>query len=268
MRAPPVFREETPKTAAVSRSGGLERVLIIPDTHAPYHDERAWQVMLAAARDFLPHRIIVLGDFLDFYAVSDHTKDPRRSSNLKWELEQGCLKRGDLDGLGATHKQYIKGNHEDRLDRFIASYAGPINDLVSFDREMGLTENGWQITPYKQGYDLGHVSFTHDTGSAGANAHRQAMSVYHGSVVIGHTHRMAYEVVGSNKGKRILAAMLGWLGDFEAIDYMHKQKALRDWVHGFGVGYYEPSSGLVFVQPVPIVNYECVLNGTKYAANW
>lgn len=268
---PPPLRqtvEIAPKIRPVVIGGELEPVLIVPDTHVPYHDERAWQVMLAAARDIQPKRIIILGDFVDFYAVSFHTKALNRSRNLKWEIEQARLKRADLDGLGADSKIYIKGNHEDRLDRFLATYAGPINDLVDFDREMGLTENGWQVVPYKQGYDLGHVSFTHDTGSAGINAHRQSMNVYHGSVVIGHTHRMGYDVVGSTKGKRILCAMLGWLGDFDRIDYVHKQKALRDWVHGFGVGYYEKSTGLVYIQPVPIVNYSCTVSGIKYAANW
>lgn len=265
---PPPPIEFVPKVSPVAIGGELESILIIPDTHVPYHDERAWQVMLAVAKSIEPDRIIILGDFVDFYAVSFHAKALDRSRNLKWEIEQAKLKREDLDGLGATNKVYIKGNHEDRLDRFLSTYAGPINELVDFDREMGLTANGWAVVPYKQGYDLGHVSFTHDTGSAGINAHRQSMNVYHGSVVIGHTHRMAYDVVGSTKGKRILAAMLGWLGDFDRIDYVHKQKALRDWVHGFGIGHHEPETGLVYVQPVPIVNYTCAVHGVKYAANW
>ena len=70
----------------MGQQAGLERILFIPDAHRPYHDERAWRLMLKAARRFAPHRLVVLGDFGDFYATSRHEKDPNRKRNLEFEL--------------------------------------------------------------------------------------------------------------------------------------------------------------------------------------
>ena len=44
---------------------------------------------------------------------------------------------------------------------------------------------------------------------------------------------------------------------------MHEAKA-SDWVKGFGIGYLEPQTGIVHLQPVPIVNGRCVVNGKLF----
>ena len=41
---------------------------------------------------------------------------------------------------------------------------------------------------------------------------------------------------------------------------MHRIKMMRDWAHGFGVGYMTPE-GVVHLAPVPIVGNACVVNG-------
>ncbi len=56
----------------------IRRYFCWPDTHAPYHDETAVNVALAAVDAFRPHELIVLGDLWDFYACSFYTKDPKR----------------------------------------------------------------------------------------------------------------------------------------------------------------------------------------------
>ena len=58
--------------------------------------------------------------------------------------------------------------------------------------------------------------------------------------------------------------MLGWLGDLEAVDYMHRIRMARDWAHGFGVGYMT-ADGVVHVTPVPIVQNTCCVNGSLFS---
>ncbi len=41
----------------------LRRVLFIPDCHVPYHDAKAWRLMLAAAKVLKPDVVVVLGDY-------------------------------------------------------------------------------------------------------------------------------------------------------------------------------------------------------------
>lgn len=65
----------------------LSRILIIPDTHVPYHDERAWLLLLQVAQAFGFDYVIVVGDFLDCYYVSAHSKSPSRVRVVRLESD-------------------------------------------------------------------------------------------------------------------------------------------------------------------------------------
>lgn len=239
----------------------LEPILFVPDTHRPYHNKRAWALMLKAAVFLKPTHLIVGGDFIDCYPVSSHSKDPRRALRLIDEVED--TKRGldELEHLGAKNLVYVSGNHEDRLERYLQEKAPDLMEFVSIPDILDLRKRGWKYIPYKSHYQLGKLFITHDTGTAGPTAHSKALNDFQNNVVINHTHRMGYEVRGNAQGKPHVAAMFGWLGDAGKTDYMHKIKALRDWALGFGIGYLNPKTGAIYLTPVPIVNYTCVING-------
>lgn len=238
----------------------LKRILFVPDTHAPYHDKKAFALMLKAARKFKPDVVVVQGDFADFYAVSGHDKDPRRAQNLDYEVGVVKERLRELTALNPERKIYVCGNHEDRLERYLIQRAPALFGTVKVPEVLGLRESFWEFVPYKRSLKLGKLNLTHDTGTAGQNAHRQAMDTFQGSVTIGHTHRMEYTVKGRAEGAGQVGAMFGWLGDFDSIDYMHRMQAKRNWVHGFGIGFMEPN-GVVHLQPIPIVNGKCVVQG-------
>lgn len=242
----------------------LEPILFIPDTHRPYHDKRAWNLVLKAGQDLKPKHLVILGDFIDCYPVSAHSKDPRREGRLIHEVNDTKLGLADLDKLGATNKIYISGNHENRLQRYLEEHAPEMVDFISIPDMLELHKTKWDYVEYKDHKKLGKLYLTHDTGKAGPTAHTSAGNDFQDNVVIGHTHRMAYDVRGNAKGKAHVSAMFGWLGDAKKADYMHKIKANRDWALGFGYGYLEPKSGAVYLTPVPIVNYTCVVNGKFY----
>ena len=243
----------------------LEPILLVAEPHIPYHDKRAWKLMLSVAKDLRPKHIIAIGDFMDFYAVSDHSKDPKRALRLREEVDEGCTALDQLDELGASDKRYIGGNHEDRLQRYLQSKAPELFDFVDVEKILNLKGRGWKYIPYKDSTKLGKVYFTHDVGSSGRNATFKALDTYHHSVVTGHCHRMQYIVEGNATGDMMLSAQFGWLGDAKKIDYMHKVKVLKDWALGFGIGYLDPRTGYCYMQPVPLVKYTCVVNGRLYA---
>lgn len=240
-----------------------ERLLIIPDCHAPYHDERAWKLMLKAARQFKPHIIVHCGDLADFYAVSSHSKDPSRKHQLKDELKEVKRLRKQLDALGAKRKVFIEGNHEDRLRRYLEEKAPELFGMFDTDSLLGLSENGWEFVAYKEATKVGKVWFTHDTGNSGLYTTARALAAFQHSVVIGHHHAIQYAVEGDAVGGHRVGAQFGWLGDVKQIDYMHKIRAMRNWSLGFGVGY-KDTDGTVFLQPVPIVGYRCCLEGKVF----
>lgn len=238
----------------------MERLLIVPDTHAPYHDERAWKLMLKVARVFKPQTIIHLGDLVDCYSLSAHSRDPSRT--LRWVEERtaGRELRKTLDALKPQRKVFIEGNHEYRLVRYIEDKAPDLHGSIQMDWELRMSENGWEYVPYREHAKVGKVYFTHDTGNSGKYTTARAMETFGHSVVLGHHHQMQYAVMGDATGKNIVGAQFGWLGDPKQADYMHRIKALRSWSLGFGVGY-KDSDGLVFLTPIPIVQYRCCVEG-------
>jgi len=264
-RTPPVDerRAYAPPPAFVlpSPTSGTRRVLFIPDCHFPNVHEAAWALMLRAAHRFRPDVVVILGDFLDGESVSLHEPDAPARMDLETELVAVRDALDQLDELKPSLKIYVEGNHEQRLSRYLARNAPGVYRSMSVPEALDLGGRDWKWVPYRRSIRLGHVRLTHDTGSAGMNAHRSSAKVSGGSTIIGHTHRMAYEVTGRLDDAPYLAAMLGWLGDARAAaGYMHEAKA-AEWVSGFGVGLLDDATGILYLQPVPIVNGKCWVAG-------
>lgn len=162
-----------------------------------------------------------------------------------------------------NNKVHVTGNC-DRLTRYLKDKAPQLFGVVSIPSLFNLKERGWTYTPYKQHRRIGKVHFTHDVDAAGRNSTFKALDTYQHSVVTGHAHRMQYIVEGNAVGECKLAAQFGWLGDADKIDYMHRAKVNKDWALGFGIGYLDESTGLMYLTPVPIVNLTCVVEGKLY----
>jgi hypothetical protein len=247
---------------------GWVRYIVIPDTHAPFHNRKALALVFLVARTLFaqlkPEQrgLITLGDFFDFFAVSFHSKAPDRRDTLEHEVDEGNELLDYMDKLGAQHKYFIEGNHEHRLGRYLAEKAPELFGLVSVQKLFKFEQRGWKFIPYKRSLQLGKQRFTHDLERAGANAHRQAIiDVGLHNIIIGHTHRLGYEVIGCIDGIPHLGCALGWLGDHEDVDYRHRDRALREWSLGFGVVDISPE-GYSYVQPVPILpDFSCMAAG-------
>lgn len=242
----------------------LRPILIVPDTHRPYHDEKAWQLMLKVAKRFKPYHLVTIGDFGDFYAVSSHSKDPGRTRHLDKELIDVRHGLDELDRLGAEDKHFIEGNHEDRLTRYLKEKAPELFGVVNTSQLLGLRERGWHFTPYKAHTKIGKLHLTHDVESATRYSTFKALDIYQHSIVTGHAHRMQYIVEGNAVGEFKLSSQFGWLGDASKIDYTHQAHVNKNWALGFGFGYVAKDSGIAYLNPVPIIKYSCVVNGVLF----
>ncbi len=239
----------------------IEKILFIPDSHVPYHDKDAFDLMLKAGKAFKPDHVIILGDFADFYGVSSHSKDPNRALKLKEEIEEVKKALDQVASLGAKNNVFVSGNHEDRLERYLRDRAPELFNFISIPKILELKEKGFTYVPYKRAYKIGKLNVTHDTGVAGRYAHYKALDTFQHNIIIGHTHRIGYAVEGDAQGNRHLGAMLGWLGDVEEIDYMHQVKARKEWSHGIGTGHMDTSTGVVYVTPTPFINGSVLIEG-------
>lgn len=206
--------------------------------------------------------VLILGDFFDCYAVSQHRKDPRRTRLIAWELGEARKLVRDLDACGFEQKIFIEGNHEWRFDRYLQDFAPALVGLHDKRELFGLTKS-WKYVPYMDDEQVGKINATHDLGKAGDGALKDAMASYMDNVVIGHTHLFEMRVRGNARGIPHVGASFGWLGDIKKIDYKHQVKAKRDYVLGFGVGH-ERGNGVMYVEPVPIVQYTCCVEGRLF----
>jgi hypothetical protein len=87
---------------------------------------------------------------------------------------------------------YIMGNHEDRLDRYLA-YDPTFEGAVSLEKDLKLNERGFIVVPYREYHYIGDIGFTHIphnkiSAISGVDITRKAQLVTVKSCVFGHTH--------------------------------------------------------------------------------
>jgi predicted phosphodiesterase len=237
------------------------RALVMPDTHAPFHDPRAVDCFLEAAYQLQPNELVIDGDFTDLYTVSSHDKSPARRETMKDEIDGSNELLDIIEGMFGRNVMFIEGNHENRYDRYIAKHAPELYGLApTIAGMLRLEQRGWGHTLYRDEYSIGKIDFTHDVGRSGAQAMQQSITRYGHNLVIGHTHRLGVAYQGTKRGGTMVCMNVGWLGRFDSIDYRQRSLAHNDWQHGFGyVDFDEQGNG--YCVPVPIIDGRCKVEG-------
>ena len=252
-------------------SDPCKRVLIIGDVHAPKHDGLAWAVAMRAWRAFRPHIIVIMGDFADCESLSSHPPDGSATEHeLPGELDGVRAALDELDSLGAERKVYVSGNHEYRLQKYLAQRAPALSGAVSLRGLLDLERRGWEWVDYRGSVTIGSLTCTHDIGSAGRYAHVLAAQKRFGSVAIGHTHRLALQWIGGS-GLRIFGLCAGHLSSPEASRYAHQISTEHEWQQGFATALL-CEDGTVLPRMHPIIRYtaprrgaSCEVDGTIYS---
>ncbi len=95
-------------------------IAVLNDVHVPFQDPTAWSLALTILRDVQPDIVVVNGDFVDFFAISRFSKDPRRKLELGLEIKEARSVLQQLFERVPTRQWiFIEGNHEARLRAFI-----------------------------------------------------------------------------------------------------------------------------------------------------
>lgn len=193
--------------------GEPELVAFFGDHHVPFHDVDLHGAVLAWLAEHKPDRAIILGDLLDFDAVSRHRKTPEWSSTLQDTIDQGYgLLRSYIQASPNTAWSMLDGNHEDRLRKAVLDYlfatyglrrAQPdANDrpVLSVPFLLRLDELGVDWIEGDSGsYESGQVNVTSElaarhgwiaTKGSGASALKTIDHLRY-SVIVGHTHRQS-----------------------------------------------------------------------------
>jgi predicted phosphodiesterase len=239
---------------------------VISDMHIPFHDPEVWAAKMAIIKRLRPEVVVIIGDLFDFYAASSFPKNPTRKFRVIDEVNEGLPLLDELEALRVPNVFYLEGNHEERLGRAVVSMAPALHGMVKTLPEIArIAERGWHWIPYKRSISIGKMRFSHDFTRCGVNAARQSLLDVGKSITFGHTHRLGVAYQGTIEDGSHVALNVGHGSDLRQVDYMHRDRALRDWQHGCGI-IDEDERGFVWPQAVAIIDGAARVRGEKVAA--
>lgn len=229
-------RNEAPR-ASQGHFQRPETRLIVPDAHVPYHDRKAWGILLSVAKDLRPDRCIVMGDFLDCLSLSSHPKTKPDVVKFAEELAAG---NAALDQLQAALPdgcdiKYLGGNHdESRAARFEAEN-GNLENILSVRKHLKIEERGieWISLRRQDNYAIGPVAYLHgiseSKNNAAVHAEQFAPRIGKRHVVFAHMH--SDQRFTSHAG--FTAQCCGFLGDEYDGAFGYRKGRPAPWTLGF-----------------------------------
>ena len=225
---------------------------IINDTHNPYQDQKALDLVEGLLKEIQPDYLIYNGDVNDFYQISEFDKDPKRAGNLQDDIKstQEMFQRHQ-ELLPNTKKILLAGNHEDRLRRFLWSKAAAVSSLecLELPQLYNLEKYGIRFVPYEEGL-LVNKTFLIIHGDLVASQSgytaKRMMDKHGGSGICGHTHR------GGVSYKRDRFGEYAWYENYCLCDLNPDYCKNPNWQQGFSLVHFVGHQ--FYVEQIPIVN--------------
>lgn len=211
----------------------IKKVLLIGDLHSPFHDKKAIQAAFHDGKKSKVDAVFINGDLIDFHVLSFHEKDPDRRIPLSEELD---ITRQLLANMRKVFSgvpiYFIPGNHERRMERYLANKAADLLGVEEFrlDVLLRLGEIGIEYIPYRSKVYFGKLLVDHGDrmiGTGGVNPARNARLKYKRSVVVNHFHKLTVDSGKIYDGEVLTCWSNGCLCELEP-GYME----INEHVHG------------------------------------
>jgi len=212
-----------------------KKILILSDIHFPYHNAKALKAAVKKGVEEQVDCIVLNGDILDFYALSDFSKDPSKP-RFRQEIELGKWFLNELRLAFPKAQIYYKiGNHEMRLERYLKVKAPEIFDTDEFKLEILLEfakHHVIMIDKYTV-IKAGNLNIIHGHEYKGAGGVYPAKYIYAKSkvnTICGHYHRSSTYLDKNMDGAYHGGFSTGCLCELSP-DYL----PYNEWVHGFAI---------------------------------
>lgn len=175
------------------------RVLIVNDLQRPFQDEATLEPVEKFWDDFSPDIEIYDGDIADFYDISTFDRNPSRRFQLQDELDdtRGWLTHR-AERNPKARRLFIKGNHEDRLRRWLWKYGKELAALraLDVDQLLGFDELKIEGLEYMSVVDLLGYRIEHGYKTSASKAYPINVSRYMAiatgsSGLCAHTHHFS-----------------------------------------------------------------------------
>lgn len=254
---------------AVSDIGSTHLKFVLwPDTHFPFHDEKAVALGLKVVRYYKPDIVYLLGDMIDctgFGRFKHSLTDKRTFLATELELFREFGQRLN-DASPKSTKFFIEGNHEARVEKWAMDHPQltgleemDISKLLWLDK-LGYANNGKTIIESELAN--GELTFTHGThtGSNKAGfAARAEMARFGTSGASGHTHRLATYMEKSKRGVRV------WIESGHMSQHQpHYMKTLPNWQQGLVIGEAARDGNDFEMEAIPFrLSYKCRVRGRE-----
>lgn len=212
-----------------------QRLLIMSDIHVPYHDIKAIEAAITWAKDHQPDSILLNGDIIDCYQLSNFSRDPRKMSFAK-ELDQLKLLLETLNTEFPDVPIYYKlGNHEERIELTVINRTPDLVGVVDYSLKSVVGFSNFNCTEIKDKRIIhfsnlnilhGHELFK--GASMAVNPARTAYLRATENTIVGHTHKSSEHNEVTLNGTLITTWSTGCLC------YLHPQyMPINKWNHGF-----------------------------------
>ncbi len=242
------------------REEASDTAVFLGDWHYPVHDPVAVALALKFVKWFGPDVIYIMGDFMDFEAVSSYDKTPEEVLSFQTELDAGRQGLLDLWRAAPNAKMvYIAGNHEHRLQRYYNSRPAMEGvDDFQIPSLLRLDAVDCDYLPYYSqtwwhGLLLEHGDRVRGKSCVTAGAMLESRGV---CGLSGHTHRLGLYYRTDEAGVRV------W-GENGCLCLLRPKYATGtpNWQQGFTVGYGLSGKGRFILQQVPIIDGKLFYNG-------
>lgn len=224
------------------------RVVVLPDIHFPFQDDDRLNEALLDCRE--ADHIIILGDLLDGYDISDFSKDGNRRFTLNDELVLGREFLARLRRQNTSARiDLIEGNHEQRWKRYLgkapaAASVDSVRNLIPL--ELKVDQEGIHYHK-RSGFVAYGRRFKHGDyvrAKAGRTADAE-MSKHLVNGFSGHTHRLGPSVFSDKEGRRWEWWECGHLSDVSKVEYIDNP----DWQAGY-ITFDVANDGSIRVRPI------------------
>ena len=181
---------------------------VISDIHIPYHDLRTIEKWVEECRQKNVAGLILNGDVLDFYQLSDFLRDPSMP-RTKDEILKG---RQLLEYLRSRFPKipivFKKGNHDERLEKYLFGRCPDLSEIEDFQLHSLLRakEFGVDWVEDKRVVMLGKLPVIHGHEYRGGGGVMPARWLYlrtGASAVCGHFHQPSNYTFRTIEGREV-----------------------------------------------------------------
>ena len=247
----------------------MDRIIILSDQQARFHDPQTIRAVNKFVEDFQPHTLVNAGDLFDFEALSNYRKsqDAKTSVMRDWSAGRAILRK-QRGILPEARIVLIEGNHEARLHKYLLDNAPALSEVPSLDIPyfLGLQDFDIEyVEPYGAGIDWHGVLIYHG-GYVRKHSAYTARAEYEEagtSGVSGHTHRLGAHYHTDRTGSHAwfengCLCVVNRKGEPPS----ERGPRINNWQQGFTYGYFD--KGIWSLFPVSITKHKFIVESKVY----